>query len=213
MSWPERTWLEPVVATLDAAQTARQVFFRDDDGGWNDEALAHLLDRFERWELPLDVAVIPSEVTPELSRDLVARCRNGMVHVHQHGYTHANHEPRGRKCEFGVRRSADRQRADIVAGRALLAAQFGDVLEPVFTPPWNRCSQKTAEIAAELGFAVLSRDHTAAPFTPGTIREVGVTVDWFGKPAASAGVARSSVGASQRRWQRTGPRASCCTMR
>lgn len=178
------SWLDPVAQVLDDAPAPVTVFFRDDDAGWNNEALAELLDRFERWEVPMDLAVIPSEITAPLARVLIGRSRGGLVHLHQHGYTHTNHQTEGRKCEFGTARAAARQRADVAAGRAVLADNLGDHLEAVFTPPWNRCGQNTGEILADLGFRVLSRDHTAEALVPGTIAEVPVTIDWFGKTRA-----------------------------
>ena len=39
---------------------------------------------------------------------------------------------------------------------------------------------QTAGVLAELGFAVLSRDHTAGPAGVAGLAEVPVTVDWFG---------------------------------
>ena len=100
--------------------------------------------------------------------------------MHQHGYAHVNHEPEGRKCEFGVSRSAAEQADDIAAGRELLGSQLGD-LAPVFTPPWNRCAPWTAEVLRDLGVAVLSRDLSAGVAgVPGLV-ELPVTVDWFAK--------------------------------
>jgi len=100
--------------------------------------------------------------------------------VHQHGYAHVNHEPEGRKYEFGVSRSAAEQSDDIAAGRELLGSQLGD-LAPVFTPPWNRCAPWTAEVLRDLGVAVLSRDLSAGVAgVPGLV-ELPVTVDWFAK--------------------------------
>ena len=61
-----------------------------------------------------------------------------------------------------------------------LADAFGDLIEPVFTPPWNRCTAVTAEVLADAGFAVLSRDSTATPLPDARVAEVPVTVDWFG---------------------------------
>ena len=45
--------------------------------------------------------------------------------MHQHGYAHVNHEPEGRKCQFGASRSAAEQSDDIAAGRELLGSQAG----------------------------------------------------------------------------------------
>ena len=62
----------------------------------------------------------------------------------------------------------------------MLARALGTRVEPVFTPPWNRCTAVTADVLADLGFAVLSRDSTATPLPEPRVREVPITVDWFG---------------------------------
>ncbi|HEV7656466.1 MAG TPA: DUF2334 domain-containing protein [Mycobacteriales bacterium] len=172
------SWLEPVRAALDEGPC--RVFFRDDDAGWGDERLWALLDLFRRRSLPIDVAVIPGSLTPSLIAGLAARARAGGVRLHQHGFAHVDHEPAGRKYEFGPSRSYDQQAVDITRGQALLRDAFGDLIEPVFTPPWNRCTSDTAAVLADTGFRILSRDSTAAPLRDVRVAEVPVTVDWFG---------------------------------
>jgi hypothetical protein len=117
------------------------IFFRDDDAGWADERLLELIGRFAEHGLPLDLAVIPAELTDDLAGALLERHAG----LHQHGFAHVNHEREGRKCEFGPSRGIDEQRADIAAGRERLATLLGDRLQPFFTPPWNRCTRDTAE--------------------------------------------------------------------
>ena len=172
------SWLDPVRGALDEGPCT--VFFRDDDAGWGDERLWALLDLFDRRSLPVDLAVIPAELHPRLAAELTVRARAGAVRLHQHGYAHVNHEPAGRKCEFGPSRPYDAQAADITRGAAILADAFGDVVEPAFTPPWNRCTAVTADVLADARFAVLSRDSTATPLPGARIPEVPITVDWFG---------------------------------
>ena len=155
------SWLDPVRQALDEGPCP--VFFRDDDAGWDDERLWALLDLFDRRALPVDVAVIPAELGPALAAELAVRARAGGVHLHQHGYAHVNHEPVGRKCEFGPSRPYQAQAADIARGAEILRDAFGDLVEPIFTPPWNRCTAETADALADAGFAVLSRDSTATP--------------------------------------------------
>jgi hypothetical protein len=98
--------------------------------------------------------------------------------VHQHGLAHVNHEPDGRKHEFGPSRSREAQRRDIEAGRKLLAERLDGVVEPIFTPPWNRCTADTAACLAELGFEVLSRESRAEPFAVPGLRELPVSLDF-----------------------------------
>jgi peptidoglycan/xylan/chitin deacetylase (PgdA/CDA1 family) len=178
-------WLDPLRSALDASDDPVQFFFRDDDAGWDDDALERLLDVFEPSGLPLDVAAIPAAVTPRTAELLTGRRATGRndLTVHQHGYTHVNHELEGRKCEFGVSRPPDQQAEDVTAGRALLRERVGDV-PSVFTPPWNRCAPWTAEVLRELGFEVLSRDLSAGSAGVAELLELPVTVDWFAKRKA-----------------------------
>jgi hypothetical protein len=172
-------WLGPVRSAFDLAPGSVPVFFRDDDAGWADDRLTALLDRFDRVGVPVDVAVIPTAVHPGLADELSERVRAGGVHVHQHGYRHVNHEPDGRKHEFGSVRSRAAQVEDVLAGRELMLDAFDELVEPVFTPPWNRCTSDTTAAVAAAGLQVLSRDVTAAPLDPYGLVEVPVTIDWF----------------------------------
>jgi hypothetical protein len=156
---------------LDAAPAPVRVFFRDDDAGWGDERLLRLARCFETRNLPLDLAVIPSALSPGLAETL----RERPVGLHQHGYAHVNHQREGRKCEFGSDRSRAQQQDDIARGRERLQALLGDRLDPFFTPPWNRCTRDTGEALVALGFAALSREHRAQPL--GLLPEVPVHLD------------------------------------
>jgi peptidoglycan/xylan/chitin deacetylase (PgdA/CDA1 family) len=179
-SWPRASgrtsWLRPVAAALDAARAPVPVFFRDDDAGWDDARLLALLDVFAARSLPVDLAVIPRALGAALARELLARPGVGL---HQHGLAHVNHEPEGRKCEFGPSRPAAAQRRDIEAGRSRLAALLGERVDPIFTPPWNRCTADTGRCLAALGFAALSRESRAAPLGVPGLRELPVAIDWF----------------------------------
>ena len=175
-------WLDPLRAVLDERDGPVWFFFRDDDAGWDDEALESLLDVFEPTGMPLDVAAIPTATTPRTAELLTGRRNRGRndVTVHQHGFAHVNHEAEGRKCEFGVSRSPDQQREDVARGRDLLGGLVGD-MPALFTPPWNRCAPWTAEVLRDLGFAVLSRDVSAGRADVPRLLELPVSVDWFGK--------------------------------
>jgi Ser/Thr protein kinase RdoA (MazF antagonist) len=173
-------WLAPARAALDATPAPIDVFFRDDDAGWDDRRLGLLVDLFAAHGLPLDLAVIPDAITPAVAARLRALVDGGApLGLHQHGFRHRNHEPDGRPCEFGAARSATAQRRDIAAGRDLLAAALGDAVDPIFTPPWNRCTRATGEALAALGFACLSREARAEPLGVPGLRELQVHVDWF----------------------------------
>ncbi|RKQ91024.1 polysaccharide deacetylase [Solirubrobacter pauli] len=155
---------------LDATEGV-EVFFRDDDAGWEDARLLELVGRFAEHGLPVDLAVIPAE----LDEPLAQRLRESHAGLHQHGYAHTNHQLEGRKCEFGPARDRAAQHADIERGQARLQALLGDRLDPFFTPPWNRCTRDTAEVLVELDFVLLSREHKAEPF--GRLPELPVHLD------------------------------------
>ncbi len=175
------TWLEPLQAALDGAEEPIVFFLRDDDAGWNDERLFSLLDLCGEYGLPLDLAVIPAALRASSAAALIDRAEHGagVLGMHQHGFAHVNHEPSGRKCEFGPARSADAQRRDIAAGRRLLRRLLGPWLDPIFTPPWNRCARVTGECLLDLGFVAISRESRASPLGIPGLCELPSTVDWF----------------------------------
>ena len=176
-------WLDGLRRALDAAAGPVDFFFRDDDAGWCDERLLALLDLFGRRGLPIDVAAIPRSVTPALASELRSRVEAApeRLAVHQHGFAHLNHEPEGRKCEFGPSRPREVQQREIESGRRLLADVHGLPASDIFTPPWNRCTEATGEALRAAGFRVLSRDATARPLGAGGLYELPVRVDWFAR--------------------------------
>lgn len=173
-------WLDPIRAALDASPYPCPVFFRDDDAGWADQRLFALLDVFDRYGVAVDVAAIPTELRPGLTAALTDRLVGSPLRVHQHGYAHANHESTERKHEFGPSRQVSAKAADIAAGRVLMREAFGELCDPIFTPPWNRCTPDIADALIAQGFGVLSRDSSAPPVQRPGLAEVPVTVDWFG---------------------------------
>jgi hypothetical protein len=175
------SWLAPLRRALDAAPRPVEIFLRDDDAGWDDARLFELLDLVAARELPIDLAVIPDALRPELAVELRERARRSPARLglHQHGFAHLNHEREGRKCEFGRSRPAAAQFADIGEGMRLLAAMLGPALDPIFTPPWNRCTEDTGHCLAAFGFAALSRESRAPALGVEGLAELSVTVDWF----------------------------------
>jgi hypothetical protein len=173
-------WLDPLRAALDKASGPVDFFLRDDDAGWNDERLFAMLAVVDRHALAIDLAVIPQALTRSLAESLVARGERsgGRLGLHQHGLAHRSHEPDGRKCEFGPSRDRDAQRRDLTEGRQLLVDLLPGLIQPVFTPPWNRCTRVTAELLAEFGFCVLSRHVSESSLDVPGLAEVPVSVDW-----------------------------------
>lgn len=170
--------LQGLLDSLPAHGPTLPLFLRDDDAGWCDARLLQLLDTTAEAGAPIDLAVIPGALTPGLAATLRRRhdAAPGLLGLHQHGCRHDNHEAEGRRCEFGMARDAAQQRDDLVLGRDLLQQQFGDRLDGLFTPPWNRCAPHTPNVLAMLGYAGLSRDRSAP--AQNALPELPVDVDW-----------------------------------
>ena len=64
---------------------------------------------------------------------------------------------------------------------------LGATVDPIFTPPWNRCSQTTADLLYSMPFKALSRDHTAATLQLSELVEIPVSVDWCRWEKADSG--------------------------
>jgi predicted deacetylase len=174
------SWLKTVTDALDCAEQPVRFFFRDDDAGWQNDRLYGLLDEFAKAGVPIDLAVIPAALDDGLTKALLSRWQlnKNLLGLHQHGYSHSNHEQLGRKCEFGNSRTKNQQKEDIAQGQKHLLNAFGDAFDPIFTPPWNRCTQDTVECLEELGFQLLSRDVTAVQLASSTLCQAPVHVDW-----------------------------------
>lgn len=177
-------WLDPIRCALDRCTGPRAIFVRDDDIGWDDDRLERLLDVAAVVEVPIDLAVIPSELTDErAARLLAARDRfPARLGLHQHGWSHANLEPDGqRKSEFGPSRAESELDADLRRGRDVLRARLGDAVDPIFTPPWNRCVDSLGPLLTQAGVSVLSRDGFATRLQTAGLVECPTTIDWFAK--------------------------------
>jgi hypothetical protein len=176
-------WLDPLREALDEADTKIDFFFRDDDVGWANDEFRALLACFRRQSVPIDLAVIPGALTAELAGEICAAHDEApaSVGIHQHGFSHANHELAGRKCEFGISRTYEDQYRDIQLGKMKLEEMLGSTPDPIFTPPWNRCTEITGECLSELGFRVLSRDETAPSLARCDLKELPISIDWFAK--------------------------------
>lgn len=176
-------WLDPLCLALDESDIPIDFFFRDDDVGWANGELRALLACFRRHSVPLDLAAIPTALTPEFADEIRAAHDEApaLIGIHQHGFSHTNHEAVGRKCEFGVSRTQEEQYWDIQLGKMKLEAMLGFAFDPIFTPPWNRCTETTGECLSELGVRVLSRDGTAPSLELSGLTELPISVDWFAK--------------------------------
>ncbi len=176
--------IEQLRLTLDRLserQRTVNVFFRNDDVDEDEACLRTLLHLFEESSTPVNLEIIPARLTEpgiELLRQR-AYAQPALFELNQHGWQHVNHESQGRKCEFGISRSFDEQLADISRGKEVLEQAFGEVFSPVFTPPWNRCTDVTHRVLDQLGFQALSKLNSEPPVTGHRFREISVTLDLF----------------------------------
>lgn len=155
------------------------VFFRDDDATSDIPSLRRMLHLFEERRVPINIEVIPGLLTSDgtgLLSDSATR-NPGLIGINQHGWRHENHEPTGKRCEFGASRSNFKQEQDIRAGRQILEDSFGELFFPVFTPPWNRYTSTTCRILAALDYAAISAFTRSDYVTDDIITHLPATID------------------------------------
>ena len=172
--------LRPHLELLQAKGKVQSIFLRNDDGDKDEDTLRQLFDITLSRQVPLHLAVIPAALTPaglRLLKDL-KRAGADLVELGQHGFQHVNHETQGRKCEFGPSRSFIAQLEDIGNGKKILEEALPQHFAPIFTPPWNRCTQDTFKALDQLGFALLSKDNSS-PATGFNFQEVSITLDFY----------------------------------
>lgn len=142
-----------LAAWRDAARRAT-LWLRDDDATRDSPALRRLLHLVRGHEVPLALAVIPATLEASL---VAAVDGSERVTIVQHGYSHDNHAPaHARKAELGADRRAEIVLPELVAGREVLAARFGDRFAPVLVPPWNRIAPELVAQLPGCGYRALS---------------------------------------------------------
>ncbi|QGY39444.1 polysaccharide deacetylase family protein [Pseudodesulfovibrio cashew] len=145
-------------AALDSARKGTKAFFRADDVAVPGDNCRRMLELFSRYQLPLHLAVTPAWLTRPRWETLKSWAGDDRLWCwHQHGWRHVNHQKYGKKSEFGSDRTRHEKRMDISRGRDRLRDIMGDDFCEVFTPPWNRFDEVTAEVLLELGFRNVSR--------------------------------------------------------
>ena len=170
--------------TLDLLQSQQRrinVFFRDDDVDEDEPTLRQMLKVFVEHETPVSLEIIPARLTSAGAQRLREDHRSwpGLIELDQHGWQHLNHEPTGRKCEFGVSRTYAQQWNDIRAGKTILEDAFAEAFFPAFTPPWNRCTADTLRALEKCGFGVLSRSDRERPAQGFRFQEISITLDLY----------------------------------
>ncbi len=135
------------------------VLFRADDIGVPSAHSLRLLGLFAHYRVPLCLAVVPAWLTATRWKVFKAHVDTGSPQWcwHQHGWRHANHQHGGKKGEFGTARPRSALRTDLIRGKDRLETVLGTDFSPFFTPPWNRCSDETLKLLAELDYRGISR--------------------------------------------------------
>lgn len=156
-----------------------RIFFRADDVAIPDTNILRLMRLFQTYRIPLALAVIPAWMTPDRWTAFQEMDRNSpdLWMWHTHGWRHVNHEPDGKKQEFGPSRMTDMLTSDLENGLKRLARILSDRLTRVFTPPWNRCDDRTMSHLKRLGYVAISRYRNSLPTVPPGIVDIPVNVD------------------------------------
>ena len=182
--WHERlpdTVTDSLHDIMDRAKTRDtpvQVFFRADDIAYVDEPFRRLMNSFLFNKTPLCLAVVPEWLTHHNWGAMQEfNPKNPLWCWHQHGKSHTNHQQEGKKCEFGDARSREKISRDLAEGKKNLLVHLGNLFYPVFTPPWNRCSQDTLELLNEMNYAAVSRSKGAKPPAGKILPDLAINID------------------------------------
>jgi hypothetical protein len=155
------------------------LFFRADDVAVPGRQFSRMMDLFSTYGVPLSLAVVPAMLTRKRWQYLKGFEKKNPSRWcwHQHGWRHVNHETEGKKQEFGGARTISEIQRDLVGGKNRLEQLMGDRFYPVFTPPWNRCSNGTLKLLKELGYAAVSRSRGSKTPSLRGLPDYSVNVD------------------------------------
>ncbi len=190
---PVPAWQDRLEACIRHAAAARsggtRVFFRADDVAVPGVRFRDMIRVFIRHAVPLNLAVVPAWLTPQRWRTLtdIGAAAPRLWCWHQHGWRHTNHEPQGKKQEFGPARPPEALIRDLDRGRERLESLMGARFFPVFTPPWNRCTRDALRHLRRSGYAAVSRSAGSKPSCPPGLAELTVDIDLHTRKEAAAG--------------------------
>ncbi len=181
-------------------------FFRADDIGVPSRRFFRLMDLFAGFNLPLNLAVVPAWITRARweSMALYHTRYPELFCWHQHGWRHMNHEPSGKKQEFGPARSRHVLEDELAKGKMALDNIIKDRFSLFFTPPWNRCSMETMKLLSSMGFRGISRHLNSRPPAPAGLAEFPAGVDLHTRKETSFTLAWDHVFSEIRQGMATG---------
>lgn len=163
-----RDFMLSLEACLDGEQNEanqekkKTIYFRADDIAVPSKNFSRLTSLFNRYRIPLCLAVVPAWLTDDRWSSIksLTRADEKLWCWHQHGWRHVSHSIKGKKCEFGPDRALYQIHNDLVKGMIRLKKIIGENFYPVFTPPWNRCDDNTLDILNRLKYKAVSRHFT-----------------------------------------------------
>jgi hypothetical protein len=148
------TWTELQAALKERNEAGRRVEFwwRDDDASAPSPALERAVGLSKKYGVPLALAVIPQDATPQLFQGLHER-----VTVLQHGTDHRNRAAAGeKKTEYPAAEPAGAALKRIETGMAKLRSVGNQKFIPVLAPPWNRMRQDLLDQLPGIGIRGIS---------------------------------------------------------
>ncbi len=182
-SIPHRDSRKQIINCIDRACHRRfgssLIFFRADDIGIPSRRFKLLIDCFIKHRMPLCLATVPSWITRGRFTELRQLTGAGSTQWcwHQHGRLHHNFELSGKKQEFGPSRTKKEIYNSLKKGKQRLEEIVENEFQPIFTPPWNRCSSIAINSLVKLKFSALSRSRGAQPETVPELPDFQVGVD------------------------------------
>ncbi|MDR2605408.1 MAG: hypothetical protein LBC55_08705 [Desulfovibrio sp.] len=144
-------------------------WWRDDDvggDGWNilrrkvhERRLENMLALLDRHAVPAVFAVVPYKLRLYGSGQIALLKKYG-AYVAVHGICHRNNAGPGRKAsEFPSGCDVETALSAILKHKRELEEIFGDMLLPVFVPPWNTMCGKLEERLLASGFTMISKSN------------------------------------------------------
>lgn len=163
---------------MEDARTAT-FWWRDDDAAAITPSLEKLLALSTHANIPMMLAVIPTQLTPEFRSYRFPKD----VRLAQHGYTHTNYAPGNMKnYEFGSEREHAEMVEDIAKGHQMTMSLANAI--NTFVPPWNRFDKSLLSSLKKIGIKVLSTfSPRSSPEPYSGLRQVNThadLVDWGG---------------------------------
>ncbi len=129
-------------------------WWRDDDAIEPTPQLEMLIALADTFDMYCHLAVIPKFATSALAKRVSTTAH--IIPV-VHGWSHISHAPTGQKnAEFGATRPIEETATDAILGLQRLTDLFGDRLNPMFAPPWNRIDPELGQHLVAIGYDTLS---------------------------------------------------------